>query len=59
MPRVRQISDDDGNRGVRCRKCGCAHHFVVYLRHMPNGVTLRKRQCRHCGHRFTTRERGG
>ena len=41
-----------------CRKCGCAVSTV--LRTIPPGFgatyILRRRQCRHCGHRWSTRE---
>jgi len=46
----------DGDAGVRCRKCGCRHCPVVYTRHKTTH-TFRRRQCRHCGHRFSTREK--
>lgn len=58
MPRVKQgIPQRDGQRlGIVCRHCGSVHHRVVYLRPLPQGVLLRRRECRSCGRRFTTRE---
>jgi len=43
--------------GLVCRKCGCRHFFVVYTPPIPAGIR-RRRQCRHCGHRIATTERG-
>jgi len=59
MPRVKQtIQNKDGQPvGIVCRHCGCGHHRVLYLKWLTGGVLLRRRECRHCGHRFTTRER--
>lgn len=60
MPRVRQdIPPAPAERppaeGLACRKCGCAHFRVVYLKRVPGGV-MRVRECRHCGKRMRTRE---
>ncbi|MBE3132782.1 MAG: hypothetical protein IMZ55_04860 [Acidobacteria bacterium] len=41
--------------GVACPKCGCGHAPVINTRHHP-GRTVRYRQCRNCGRRFTTIE---
>lgn len=58
MPRVKQtIPAREGEQlGLVCRHCGCAHHRVVYLKRLPGGAVLRRRECRHCGRRFSTRE---
>jgi len=58
MPRVKQQVDrQDGEHiGIVCRKCGCPHHRVVYLKRLAGGVLLRRRECRNCGRRFSTRE---
>jgi DNA-directed RNA polymerase subunit RPC12/RpoP len=42
--------------GIECPDCGCRHFEVLQTR-MRHGVILRRRSCRHCGHRITTRER--
>ena len=42
--------------GLECPQCGCHHFFVVYTRPMRNGEVLRRRECRHCGHRLMTCE---
>lgn len=49
---------------MRCPDCGCPHLFVLETRHRKwkLGQTevnqiVRRRECRHCGKRFTTRER--
>lgn len=41
---------------LRCRKCGCPHSYVIYTRRRAKFV-LRRRECRHCGSRFSTCER--
>jgi len=58
MPRVRRTppSDDDRKLGLICRACGCQHFTVVYLRRPAPGVLVRRRECRNCGRRMTTRE---
>ena len=43
-------------RGLVCRQCGCQHFRVVYLKRLPNGVLMRRRECRYCGRRVSTRE---
>jgi len=39
-----------------CRICGCTHSFTIYTRVRAGGRVARRRECRHCGHRFTTIE---
>lgn len=59
MPLVKRgnpIRDDGAKLGLVCRHCGCQHHRVVYLKRLLGGALLRRRECRHCGRRFTTRE---
>ena len=41
--------------GVACRKCGCCHLPVYYVRRQKDCI-LRVRECRHCGRRLVTRE---
>ena len=43
-------------RGIECPRCGCRHFFVVYTR-PQTGKIVRRKECRHCGHRITTFER--
>lgn len=44
--------------GIECPACGCRHFFVVYVR-PRRSMIVRRRECRHCGRRITTRERAG
>ena len=48
---------DDDHRGLECRTCGCKHFRVIYTRPCRGGQVSRRRECRHCGRRMTTRER--
>jgi hypothetical protein len=41
--------------GLLCRKCGCRHFNTIRIEHRP-GFILRRRECRHCKTRATTRE---
>jgi transcriptional regulator NrdR family protein len=43
--------------GLRCRRCGHGRFRVLYTRPRPGGKLVRRRECRHCGERFTTWER--
>ena len=45
-------------RGIECPKCGCRHFRVLYTRRAWGGRILRRRECRHCGRRLTTYEKG-
>lgn len=42
--------------GLVCRQCGCADSRVVYVVRKAQGFVTRRRECRYCGHRFSTRE---
>jgi hypothetical protein len=42
--------------GIVCRTCGCRHFFVIDSRPARGGKIVRRRECRHCGTRITTRE---
>jgi transposase-like protein len=42
-------------KGLVCPDCGCAD-FRVKHTYSTNGGILRRRECRHCGRRLTTRE---
>src|SRR5262245_41534873 len=42
---------------MRCAKCGCQEDKVIDSRASREGSTIRRRrECIHCGHRFTTYE---
>jgi len=58
MPKLSKTPPSDGDRklGFVCRACGCQHFLVVYLRRPARGVVVRRRECRHCGRRITTKE---
>ena len=45
-------------RGLECPGCGCRHFHVLYTRAAIGGRILRRRECRHCGRRLTTYEKG-
>ncbi len=47
---------DASHRGIECPRCGCRHFYVVYTR-LREGSIMRRRECRHCGRRITTREK--
>jgi len=49
------VSDQPDAPGIRCPKCNCRDLRVIQTWHGP-GVIKRSRVCRHCGHRFPTRE---
>ena len=42
--------------GLECTRCGCNHFYVLYTRPRADGKILRRRECRHCGHKITTYE---
>ena len=44
-------------RGIRCRSCGSQQLKVVYTCAKPQGLVMRRRECRSCGQRLTTWER--
>lgn len=56
-PRIRLSTYGDADVGIVCRKCGCREFRVVYTRRIPVGIR-RLKQCRHCGRRKMTVERG-
>ena len=43
--------------GLRCQRCGHQKFHVVYTRRAAGSKVVRRRECRHCGRRFTTWER--
>jgi len=44
------------DKGLRCLKCGHAKFRVVYTRPAHQGTIGRRRECRKCRARITTRE---
>jgi transcriptional regulator NrdR family protein len=50
-------TDHPDHVGLRCRRCGHQRFRVVYTRPAPGGMVVRRRACRKCGRRITTRER--
>lgn len=44
-----------GGDGIECPRCGCAWVPVLWTRDRA-GIRVRRRECRHCGRRFVTRE---
>ena len=57
MPRVRRVlpTEKDQPLGLVCRVCGCQHFRVIYLKRIA-GAIVRRRECRYCGRRVSTRE---
>lgn len=41
---------------MQCTKCKYENSRVVKIRHDEEANTLRRRECRRCGHRFNTKE---
>jgi len=50
-----KLSELQYQQGLVCRRCGCRHFYVVWTRRRGAAV-YRRRECRHCGWRTTTRE---
>jgi hypothetical protein len=44
-------------RGLECRYCGCKHLRVIYTRRAWGERLVRRRECRHCGRRFSSWEK--
>lgn len=42
--------------GLVCAGCGCRHFYTIETRPAARMI-VRRRECRHCGKRITTRER--
>lgn len=53
-----QAANTQTDSGIRCPRCNCGHWKVVYTR-ARQGHLQRRRECRHCGKRITTRESSG
>lgn len=50
--------EQDLNPGIACRRCGCSH-VPAYKSVDVRSRTMRYRECRNCGARFTTYEAFG
>ncbi len=58
MAKSQQRPADTGDAaGLRCWKCRSRQFRVIYTRPCPNGGIMRRRACRQCGTKITTRER--
>jgi transcriptional regulator NrdR family protein len=49
-------TEEGAKKGIQCARCDCAHFWVLWTRYHI-GKIVRRRECRHCGHRITTTER--
>jgi DNA-directed RNA polymerase subunit M/transcription elongation factor TFIIS len=49
-------ADEDDEVGVRCPKCHSRLSNVLATRGRSFGRIWRRRECYHCGHRYSTRE---
>ncbi len=50
------MNEKADNPGARCPKCHCGHCPVIPPTRYSGRWTIRRRQCRHCGKQFRTRE---
>jgi hypothetical protein len=57
-PTLRDLAARAGDEaaGLVCPRCHCRDFHVIYTRRQENSV-MRRRECRHCGRRVTTREK--
>jgi transcriptional regulator NrdR family protein len=53
----KQTDTPETRVGLCCRRCGQRQFRVLYTRPRPGGIVFRRRECRQCGTRITTRER--
>ena len=54
MPEMKTKPSD--KIGLVCHKCGGDRWRVIYTRGKPGGKLMRRRECRACSTRITTRE---
>lgn len=47
----------DPPAGIECPACGCCHFRTIRTEPHPAGHVQRRRECRNCGRRMTTREK--
>lgn len=50
------VMRSDGCAGIACPKCGCRDFRVIETSRIKDAMT-RRRSCRRCGRRITTREK--
>jgi len=48
--------NEDEYLGIECTECGCRHLYVIQT-YRRRDTVYRRRECRSCGKRMTTRER--
>ena len=53
MPKYDDSSDE---KGIPCPSCGCCYHKTIRTTRAM-GEVQRQRKCRHCGRKFTTKEK--
>jgi len=53
---VMPLTHPEPEPGIECPHCGCCDFRVVYTRPRPNGMIMRRRECRNCGWRISTME---
>lgn len=51
------MSVHEEKRGIACPGCGSFYHKVLWTRAALLKRTARRRECRHCGKRWTTYEK--
>lgn len=55
-PQIKSLRRPEESRGLICSRCGCCQFRVIYTRAIVGGVIRRRRECRYCGRRVTTKE---
>ncbi len=50
------VPPEEDGLGLECRRCGCRHFYTIRTERV-RGAIVRRRECRHCGERITTKER--
>ena len=53
---VDALQGAEAGPGVRCPACGCVEFEITRTAWRKNFTIVRRRQCRRCGGRITTRE---
>ena len=59
QPAIWELASRATNDGVGlvCPRCNGRDFRVIYTRRQEHDTIVRRRECRHCGRRITTRER--
>lgn len=55
-PSLAELAARNSDSGLACSQCGFRHFWTIRSVPHKNQYVLRRRECRRCGHRFTTRE---